>query len=214
MIVSHRHKFIFVKTKKTAGTSIEIALSAICGPDDIITPIVAQDEALRQKLGFRGPQNYTHGDDDRYYYHHMSASEIRMKVGEAVWGEYFKFCFERNPWDKVISWYYWELQFSPGITLDDFIRSGRYADVGGPGGVDLYTADGKIIVDRVFLYERLREEWAFLAERFGSRLPDLPTTKAIFRKDRRPYRSVLSDSQRRAIEAAFHREIRLFGYEF
>ena len=32
MIVSHEHKFIFLKTKKTAGTSIELALSELCGP--------------------------------------------------------------------------------------------------------------------------------------------------------------------------------------
>lgn len=32
MIVSHRYRYIFIKTKKTAGTSIEIALSRHCGP--------------------------------------------------------------------------------------------------------------------------------------------------------------------------------------
>ncbi len=38
VIVSHEHGFIFMKTRKTAGTSVEIALSRICGPDDVITP--------------------------------------------------------------------------------------------------------------------------------------------------------------------------------
>ena len=38
MIISHEHKFIFLKTKKTAGTAIEAALSELCGPSCVITP--------------------------------------------------------------------------------------------------------------------------------------------------------------------------------
>ena len=37
MIISHKHKFIFLKTIKTAGTSIQAALEEHCGKDDIIT---------------------------------------------------------------------------------------------------------------------------------------------------------------------------------
>lgn len=48
MIISHKHKFIFIKTKKTAGTSIEIALSSICDADDIITRISSEDEKTRK----------------------------------------------------------------------------------------------------------------------------------------------------------------------
>src|SRR5262245_66480011 len=56
MIVSHAHKFIFLKTKKTAGTSIELALSELCGPDDVITPLAEVDEAQRD--GKRSAQNW------------------------------------------------------------------------------------------------------------------------------------------------------------
>ncbi len=56
MIVNHRHKFIFLKTRKTAGRSIEIALSQFCDSNDIITPITDEDERTRQEMGFRGPQ--------------------------------------------------------------------------------------------------------------------------------------------------------------
>ncbi|PYL93687.1 MAG: hypothetical protein DMF14_00320 [Verrucomicrobia bacterium] len=38
MIISHKHKFIFIKTVKTAGTSLEVFLSQHCGPDDVLTP--------------------------------------------------------------------------------------------------------------------------------------------------------------------------------
>ena len=36
MIISHKHQFIFIKTVKTAGTSIEVLLDSICGPDDVV----------------------------------------------------------------------------------------------------------------------------------------------------------------------------------
>ena len=58
MIISHKYKFIFLKTKKTAGTSIEISLSRYCGNNDIITPISIRDEAIRKLLG-KKPQNFT-----------------------------------------------------------------------------------------------------------------------------------------------------------
>ena len=58
MIASHQHRFIFLKTRKTAGTSVEIALSKVCGPDDIITEISPEDEELRQAAGGRPPQNF------------------------------------------------------------------------------------------------------------------------------------------------------------
>lgn len=49
MIISHKHKFIFIKTRKIAGTSLEIALSPYLGPDDIITRLGANEEALRKQ---------------------------------------------------------------------------------------------------------------------------------------------------------------------
>ena len=38
MIISHKYKFIFIKTRKTAGTTIEYNLSKYLGHNDIITP--------------------------------------------------------------------------------------------------------------------------------------------------------------------------------
>ena len=57
MIISHKYKFIFIKTRKTAGTSVEIALSRYCGPDDILSPISLSDEPIRGKF-FCRPRNY------------------------------------------------------------------------------------------------------------------------------------------------------------
>ena len=113
MIVSHEHRFIFLKTRKTAGTSVEIALSRICGPDDIITPITETDEQLRKAAGGRPPQHYTAPPLEIEGRAHMPASAVRRIVGTDVWESYFKFAIERNPWDAVVSLYYWRNRDNP-----------------------------------------------------------------------------------------------------
>jgi hypothetical protein len=40
-----------VKTRKSASTSLEIALSRFCGPEDLITKITPTDQLLRRNLG-------------------------------------------------------------------------------------------------------------------------------------------------------------------
>ena len=50
MIISHRHRYIFIKTHKTAGTSVEISLSRFAGPDDVLTPVAPRDEEVRARF--------------------------------------------------------------------------------------------------------------------------------------------------------------------
>ncbi len=54
MIVSHQHRFVFLKTVKTAGTSVEVLLRRLCGPADIITPIDEKEPVAQGLL----PRNF------------------------------------------------------------------------------------------------------------------------------------------------------------
>jgi hypothetical protein len=211
MILSHRHRFIFVKTHKTAGTSMELMLSAICGDEDVITPLAQEDEEQRRALGLRGPQN-THVEGVLRFYNHMSALVIRSVVGTQIWGNYFKFCFERNPWDKLISSYYWEFQHEPRPSISEFLRSKKARTASSFG---LYTIDGKAAVDRICRYENMAAELVDLRARLQlPELPELPRAKSRFRADRRHYSEVFSAEDRELAGELFAREIALLGYRF
>jgi hypothetical protein len=52
VILSHQYRFIYIRCRKTASTSIELALSRICGPDDILSAMLrSAHEDLRRQLG-------------------------------------------------------------------------------------------------------------------------------------------------------------------
>lgn len=230
MILSHKYRFIFLKTAKTAGTSIEIALSKHLGTDDIITPISAQDEKIRQRLGFRGPQNFRvpfrqHSIRElpgalflgrrKRFYNHMAAAEIRTLIGDEIWNSYYKFCFERNPFDRVISLYFWCHKSEPRPTLAEFLE-GPEIHLLTQRGLDLYSdSAGHVCVNRVGRYERLNEDLEEIRLAVG--LPEslhLPMAKAAHRKDRRHYSELLDSHCRRKIETLFSRELSLWDYQF
>lgn len=210
MIISHKYQFIFLKTNKTAGTSIEIALSKFCGSDDIITPISSEDEAIRRRLGYQGQQNYLADG----FYNHISAKEIKTRIGKKVWQSYYKFCFERNPWDRIISLYYWCNQSEPRPTLAEFIRSDAPLLLK-KKGYELYTIDGKIAVDKLCKFENISEELEQIRNKVG--IPEkleLPRAKSQFRTDKRSYAEILIDEDRDKIATLFRDEINLLGYKW
>ncbi len=114
MIISHKHKFIFVKTAKVAGTSLEMALREHLGEDDISTPVVSYDEEKAEENGYPGPKNFNKDYEIRaktfcargVYHEHSWAYEIRGILDREIWDEYFKFTIDRDPFDKSLSNYF------------------------------------------------------------------------------------------------------------
>jgi hypothetical protein len=229
MVLSHKYKFIFIKTAKTAGTSIEVFLSRHCGSTDVATPIEPPIEGHRpcNYEGFINPipeilerpgkffSALQHSIASREkFYRHMPAFEIKNRVPADVWDGYFKFCVERNPWDKVLSHYQMHAVRQGGsLSLDQYLARGRF-----PINYFRYTdrSGGKIIVDRILRYENLLAE---LGDAFSQL--NIPfdgtlgvTAKSEYRTDRRPYQQVFNDEQRQIVEKAFANEIELHGYRF
>ncbi|MFQ3343502.1 MAG: sulfotransferase family 2 domain-containing protein [Candidatus Poseidoniales archaeon] len=230
MIVSHEHQFIFIKTRKTAGTSIEVTLSKECGLRDIITPIQKIDEEIRSNLGHRGPQNYKItknrlfdnlrnllGFKPQEHYNHSPAKLIRERIGDSDFNSYLKFCVVRNPWDRAVSEYYWLLngpgkdRWPEGKTFGEFIQESK-ADL--LSDSHIYTIDGKSAIDRFIKYENLDAELNECLKEIGISNVELPRTKSGTRNSKAHYSLLFDDESIKKITEICSWEILNLGYEF
>lgn len=82
-------------------------------------------------------------------------------------------------------------------------------------GIEAYSIDGKVVVDRVCRYENIAAELEEVRNLL--KLPEplsLPFAKSTTRSDKRSYQDILSMSDRDRIAEIFADEIELMGYEF
>lgn len=228
MIISHKYKFIFVKTVKTAGTSIEVFLSQHCAENDILTPVWPHIEPHKARNfrgywnplpevledGFRNTKNILKILKSKSRYHnHMSAAAIKLRTNRKIWNTYYKFCLDRNPWDKSLSHFHMLNTRSGGeMSFDEYLKKGDFC-LNYPYYCD---AKGGLLVDRVIKYEELQSGLGKVFQQLGVPFEGSlgVRAKSDYRKNKTPYQDVYTDEQKNKISEIFAKEIALHGYTF
>lgn len=233
MIISHTHKFIFIKSEKTAGTSVESALSRYCSGDDVVTPI----NDYRHNRDENGDFLHQSMNAEEFIkldlpnLQHVDAATIKSMLPDEVWNTYYKFSIARNPWDRIISDFFWKKRQDPAIKprkrfyhylgvplnehgqlkelFNEFLQSDQWTN-----NDRFYVIDDKLCVDHAIRYEWLSEDFAEVCKKLGLDNCTLPRLKAGIRRKNNHY-SEYFDEESKAIVADRHKnDIRLLGYKF
>ncbi|WP_343080010.1 sulfotransferase family 2 domain-containing protein [Ostreiculturibacter nitratireducens] len=234
-IISNTHRYIFLKTRKTAGTSIE---KWLCGALQEGDKIATAPENLPLPVGFWDTSNevshFKVGERivKQFCCHvlgrpigtmlreHMRAAAVKDLVGEEAWGTYRKYCVERDPWDRMLSFWRWrqvrekvELEFD--AFLDMIEQSPNSSLVRGYSNYLIYTIDGKLAADRVLSFRDLHQDLQKMCDELGLPLsPEtLPFQKAGHRT-REDSAAGLTAAQVERISRLCQAEIDLFGWDF
>ncbi len=250
-IISHRHKFIFLKTRKTASGSVEVALAGICGPEDQLCPTKdGKDMGITEQNNQKGLHQANIRDladlavatwkntiksgrpELNRSLHkmrrvikssHFNAASLQKVCGPEVWNTYYKFCFERNPFDRLVSFYYWRIkkfknppsfrEFALAVVGENKKQASKLKATNFSNR-PFYETGGQIVVDKVCRFENLKDEMSSFFTMKG--IPwegGLLHTKSGFRP-KRDYREYYDSELRKLCEDAFAYEINKFGYFF
>ncbi|MGM0629512.1 MAG: sulfotransferase family 2 domain-containing protein [Patescibacteria group bacterium] len=250
MIVSHKHKFIFLKTRKTASGACELALSRLCGSEDILKPDgdpdrngieYAKERNNRRKLpSLRGFVSSIVKDRRKHKLPdigkafdssmtkirspHTEAGRAKDILGGDIWDSYYKFCFERNPFDRLVSFYHWRTKhFERKPSFKDFANvviegnPKKLKDFNAESFSNrpFYEINGKFSLNKVYKFENLESELQEIYEHLGLGWDGwLPHTKGHFRPKDKNYLEYYDKDLRVACERVFAYEMEMFGYEF
>ena len=219
MIVSHARQLIFIKTPKSGSTSVEVGLSALCGPNDIITPVGPE------KIS-RSPdaQNYLRGEaslqtrpdgffeplQQRDFYNHMTLQTVAEYIGKSAAQRYLKIAFVRNPWDRQVSLYHFLKH--QGHLQTGFAEWLTWAE---PLPVmEMLRLNGVMAMDFIGRYEALQSDFEAVCRQLG--MPSAPVLPRLKSGIRPPgdYCAYYDVRSRARVAEMYAEEIATFGYVF
>lgn len=222
MLISFKKQFIYTKTFKTAGTSVESYFEKYCMPDGEWEFSHMREQHVSESgiVGYRGINS-----EGKAWFNHMSAEAIRASIGNSIWENYFKFCVIRNPFDKVISGFHF-LELSDSDTnqkssrLENHSLIERFRKWVVSGGAERvvdrekYIIDSKICIDFFVRYEELESGLNHICQRLDIpyELNQLPRLKISARDRDLNINSYYDQSSVDVVKKLFEFELDYFGY--
>jgi chondroitin 4-sulfotransferase 11 len=203
MLMSHEMRFVFIHIPKTAGMSVHRALAG-ASPDAI--------RRIDHMPAFHDPQKHRH----------LFARDMQQYLGAEAWRRYFSFCFVRNPYSRLVSWYnmclerpvnafMWRVRREAPTFYDFLCLEDRIVERTRFNQVDYVTDQhGRKIVNFIGNFESLSDDFDKVCTHLGlrSRLPHLNSTAKV------DYRTFYDERCREIVAKRFQRDLTAFGYSF
>lgn len=213
VIISEKHKAIFVHIQKTGGISMQSALKEACVDS-------------RRLLG-----------------RHSHVSEGIRELGRDNWNSYYSFAFVRNPWDRLVSWYsmiqekknmlpFWkQWQKEPFkspfhnqvireshdfesflYNCTDVVYSNKCHKSYAFNQVDYISdSEGNIAVNFVGKFENLSNDHSSIFDHLKLNFNPLPSKNSSRHKH---YSQYYTSETRDLVAKRFHKDIETFNYQF
>jgi hypothetical protein len=132
---------------------------------------------------------------------------------------YYKYTFVRNPWDRMVSWYYyhWNGKDYRGATFKDWCKNGFLTHWKGAGWKNKDPLDCQAwIVDKkeydfIGKTENLQEGFNTVCDKIGIPRQELPHKN---KSKHRHYSEYYDDETRNIVAKKYAKDIKSFGYRF
>ena len=181
MLISHKHKFITIDIPKTGTTSINSALQSFLGEHDFTIK-------MSQTAGMR----------------HATYSHCIKKFPN--YKNYFSFAFVRNPWDRMLSFYFFKRNISKidkNTSFKNFLELpilNQHSYIKGFGNNSF-----------IGRFENFQEDFNIICDKIGIPRQELPHKN---KTEHKHYTEYYDDETRKIVAEKYAKDIEMFKYKF
>lgn len=200
-MISFQKRFLFVHIPKTGGNSIQSVLRDYS--EDQLVALRGEQDGI-ERFGLRNPKYKIKK--------HSTLAEYRAALGEMEFGSLFKFTCIRNPWDRMVSYYFTPTQNTSAWDRKKFRKAiVKLLPVADYLRLDKGGGDPFANVNYIMRFENLADDFRAVCAALDISPAPLPRYN---RSHREHYSKYYDDELRELVGARFAAEIERFGYTF
>lgn len=207
MIISHRHKFIFVAVPKTGTHSVRQALREQMGDEDI------------EQVGLFVNKRFPMPELAAIRHGHLTLAQVEPFLPAGDFKGYFKFGFVRNPFDRFISYCAFMTRAGGEFDTDPKAVMRHFLFTAPPTGHILFQPQhlfftgthGQLVSDFVGRIEAMQPDYDTICARIGIAPRALDKVNSSKRGD---YRDYYDQQLIDGVTALYARDLELFDYSF
>jgi hypothetical protein len=223
VLISHEYRFIFIHIYKTAGTSV---MDMFLPYSRLIDRMAYEYRISRKIFGMIVHLMEWHDDGMKQFtgFHtHAKAYEVKEKLGSGIFGSYYKFTFVRNPFDLLVSLYFYISQDKSHrhhgeVINKSFLEFLRWHIASNPPRqLDFVTEpnSGKRLVDYIGRFETLEKDIAIVQGRLGLEIGgSIKHKNPSFKRKTKDYKEYYDEEGKNLVESYFRTDLDRFGYSF
>ena len=209
-IISNKYKYIFIHIPKNAGMFITGYLNNFENKPVTIKYFnkIINICGIKKNLYFVNEEIFK----NRYllFSNHERAREIKNKIGNLSYSNYFKFAFVRNPWERCVSRYnYFKLVSNKKIKFYDFLNIDFQ-----PQKKRIENEQGKIIIDFIGRYENLYDDLKYILDK--TKIPFIKDKIKVVNQSKKinDFREYYDEKTYNLVKQKYKEDINFFSYKF
>ena len=213
LVVSKRYKYIFFHLPKNAGVSV----SRMLINQEKMLQVRRISSFFFRKL-FKTKDNFYFSIKRRkfiFFKSHLPCYQFQDIIDEEIFSNYLKFAVVRNPWDRMVSRFFYSKKINIKFKNYDFEEFLKYDLENNMSVIDQYKycTDKKnnFCLDEVIKFENLNNDFNKISSLFFNKKDML---NHFNKSDHKQYREYYNDNTKDKIYYYCKKDIEFFEYEF